>query len=801
MKIAYSWLQQFIDTHDSTPAHIEQLLTNCGLEVENYEAYSSVKGGLQGLVTGEVLTCQPHPNADRLRVTTVNAGGETPLQIVCGAPNVAAGQKVIVAMVGATLYPTSGEPFKITKSKIRGEVSEGMICAEDEIGLGQSHAGIMVLPEHTAVGLPAAQVLPVHNDTIFEIGLTPNRGDAASHLGVARDLRAVQGWRMKEWRKTLQVPETPSPVTVKIEDTDACPRYSGISISGVKVQESPAWLKQALASIGLSSINNIVDVTNYVLHSIGQPIHAFDAHKIEANTVVVKRAVKGSTFVTLDGKERQLNGEELMICNSAGPMALAGVFGGAQSGITENTTEVFVESAYFNPAVIRKSARSHGLSTDASFRYERGTDPDITVDAALFTAALIMEVAGGKLAGALVDEYPDKIIPHTVAFDLDRFYKLAGKNLGDEQVKKILSSLDIIIQKEEGRVLHLSVPAYRTDVQREVDVAEEVMRIYGYNNIEVAQSIVSCISVSDEDKIYKLKNRVADYLAHAGFYEMYGFSLTASSNYTEEEKATLVNILNPLSNELDVLRGDMLFYALQTVQYNRNRKQTDVLFYEFGKVYQKTASGYYENNRLILIGTGNQTPVNWTQPARPVSYFFMKNMLEQVLSKCGVSQWQVQYSNTSRVLERAEILVNKKAVGAFGLVEPKLAGKYDISQPVYYIDLDWDALSAIALAAKFSVTPVSKFPEVRRDLSMLLDKQVQFAQLEEIARQTERKLLREVSVFDVYLGDKLPEGKKSYALSFILQDEEKTLTDEVIDKVMNKLMANYKQQVQAEIRQ
>lgn len=801
MKIAYSWLQQFIETGSATPAEIEQVLTHCGLEVEHIESYASVQGGLQGLVTGEVITCVQHPNADRLRVTTVNIGQETPLQIVCGAPNVATGQKVIVATVGTTLYPIGGESFKISKSKIRGEVSEGMICAEDEIGIGSSHAGIMVLPEPTPVGIPAARVLPVHTDHIFEIGLTPNRGDAASHLGVARDLHAAKGWSLKPWKKSITVPQAPSSVEVVIEDNAACPRYSGISITGVKVQESPLWLKQALASIGLSSINNIVDVTNYVLHSLGQPIHAFDAAKITGNRVIVKRAIKDTVFVTLDGKERKLTGEELMICNSNEPMALAGVFGGAHSGITDHTTDIFIESAYFNPAVIRKAARTHGLSTDASFRYERGTDPDITIDAALFTAALVLEVAGGTISGGMVDVYPQKIAAHYVAFDVDKFYQLAGKQLGDETVKSILKRLDIQIEHEDGRMWSLHVPAYRTDVQRAVDVAEDVMRIYGYNNIDVAQSIVSCISVSEEDKLHRLRNRVADFLSHSGFYEMYGFSLTASALYAEEEKPSLVPVLNPLSNELDVLRGDMLFYALQTVQYNRNRKQADVLLYEFGKVYAKTAQGYSENNRLFIIATGNQTAVNWTQQARSVSYYFMKNTLEQVLGKCGVHQWQLDFANTNRLVERAQVMVNKQCVGVIGQVVPELAATYDVQQPVYCIDLDWDLLGSMALNASFSVRPVPKFPEVRRDLSMLLDREVQFAQLEAIARQTERKLLREVSVFDVYEGDKLPAGKKSYALSFILQDEEKTLTDDSIDKVMTKLMNSFREQVKAEIRQ
>ena len=801
MKISRNWLNEFIELNLSN-ADLEQVLTNCGLEVEHYETYESVQGGLKGLVTGEVLTCVQHPNADRLRVTTVDAGTGTPLHIVCGAPNVAAGQKVVVALVGTTLYPSTGEPFKIAKSKIRGEVSEGMLCAEDEIGLGQSHAGIMVLPAETKTGIPVSEILSVYTDTVFEIGLTPNRGDAASHLGVARDIHAVKNLPLKTRTTTLPAKTTDKKVEVVIEDTDACPRYTGLVLSGVKVQPSPDWLQNKLKAIGLTPINNIVDATNYVLHSIGQPIHAFDVSKIKGNKIIVKKANNGDKFTTLDKTERKLQGVELMICNAEAPMAIAGVFGGLDSGISETTTDVFIESACFNPAAIRKSAKTHGLSTDASFRFERGTDPNITVDAAILTANLIMELAGGNIASDLVDIYPHKIASHQVNFNLSRFYKLAGKEISANEIKAILNRLEITIKQESEDQWLLTVPAYRVDVTRDVDIAEEIMRIYGYNNIDIPASIRSCISVTEEEKKFQFRTRMGDFLSHSAFNEMYGFSLTSSSNYTEEEKKTLVSILNPLSNELDVLRQSMLFYGLQTIQYNRNRRQPDLKLYEFGKTYHKTDKGYEEKSHLALWVTGHIQEPNWNTPAKEVSYYYLKTFVFALLDKTGgANAVETIYADARHLHHRSELRLNGEFLGEFGAVNTALSKKYDIDAPVFYANLNWDLMCRLALENKLTVLPVAKFPEVRRDLSMLIDKQVKFADLERIARETERKLLRKVDVFDVYEGNKLPEGKKSYALSFILQDNEKTLTSEQVEKVMQKFVDNYRKQLNAEIRQ
>ena len=801
MKILLNWLNDFIENTLSAP-EIEQVLTNCGLEVEHFEEYTPVKGGLQGLVTGEVLTCVQHPNADRLRVTTVDAGTGTPLQIVCGAPNVAAGQKVAVALVGTTLYPTAGEPFKISKSKIRGEVSEGMLCAEDEIGLGQSHAGIMVLPAETKVGVSLSQILHVYSDTVFEIGLTPNRGDAASHLGVARDIFAVKNVPLKAWRRQLPAVKGTSTIEVVIEDSNACPRYSGCVVSGVKVQPSPDWLQNRLKAIGLSPINNIVDATNYVLHSIGQPIHAFDVSKIKGNKIVVKKAEAGTLFTTLDKTERKLHGFELMICNAVEPMAMAGVFGGLDSGINEATTEVFIESAYFNPATIRKAAKTHALSTDASFRFERGTDPDMTIDAMELTAHLIMELAGGEVTGNIVDVYPAKITPHQVPFNLKRFCKLAGKEMAAAEIRTILNRLEIKISDDAGKDdWLLTVPAYRVDVTREVDIAEEIMRIYGYNQIDIPASIRSCISVTPEEKFFRFRSRTGDFLSHSGFNEIYGFSLTSSANYTDEEKKSLVAILNPLSNELDVLRQTMLFYGLQTIQYNTNRKQSDLKIYEFGKTYRKEANTYIEQNHLALWITGKQNHPNWNTPAADVSYYYLKTFVGELLAKAGITHYETVNENTAYLSTCTRLLSDGQVIGEFGMVSAALAKKYDIEAPVFYADLNWDSMCRAESASTTVVTPVAKYPEVRRDLSMLIDKQVKFADLERIARETERKLLRAVDMFDVYEGNKLPEGKKSYALSFILQDTEKTLTSEQVDKVMQKLVENYRKQLNAEIRQ
>lgn len=800
MKISLNRLKDFIELTQS-PEEIEQMLTGCGLEVEHYTSYASIPGALQGLITGEVKSCVQHPNADRLRLTKVDIGTGTDLQIVCGASNVAEGQKVIVATVGATLYPSTGEPFTISKSKIRGEVSEGMICAEDEIGAGHSHEGIIVLPPETQVGIPASKVIPIYTDTVFEIGLTPNRGDAASHLGVARDLRAITGLTLRSWKRNAPVSNKGRRMEVIVDDQAACPRYSGLVIKGVKVEPSPRWMQDFLKAIGLNPINNIVDITNYVLHSIGQPIHAFDMEKIRGGKIIVKRAEAGTKFTTLDTVERELKGFELMICNESEPMAMAGVFGGLDSGIGEHTTSIFIESAYFNPATVRSTAKAHGLSTDASFRYERGTDPNITVDAALLAAGLIREIAGGEIESEIVDLYPNRIPDHEVSFELQRFNRLCGKEIPAERINSILQALDIRLRSNNGDRWLLSIPPYRTDVTREADVAEEIMRIYGYNNIEIPSSIHSCIAMGEEEDLFALRKRMGDFLTHSGYNEMVGFSLSSSSLYTDEEQAGLVRILNPLSNELDVLRQQMLFYGLQTIRYNRNRKMNDLLMYEFGKVYGKHPGGYSENKRLAIWISGSMNPPGWINKESAASFYHIKSITEAVLNKSGIGERVTKYQDHKLLDESVQLWSGNHLLAEYGRVKPKLLKAQDIDAPVFYADIDWDLVSKLSLRQDFSVKPVPKFPEVRRDLSMLIDKNVRFEELERVARQTGKKQLRELDVFDVYEGDKLPAGKKSYALSFILQDEERTLTGEQVDKVMQQLMEQFRKQLNAEIRQ
>jgi len=798
MKISYSWLKQFIQT-DKTPQELSLILTDIGLEVESVEAVQAVAGGLEGLVIGHVLSCVQHPNADRLRVTTVDVGGPEILQIVCGAPNVAQGQKVVVATVGTTVYPNEGEPFKINKSKIRGEASEGMICAEDEIGLGASHAGIMVLPEDTAIGQLAKQYFKLEDDYLFEIGLTPNRADAASHLGVARDLAAY-------FRTEIQLPDVAGfkagdnslVIDVTVEAEAACPRYSSVTISGVVVKASPDWLQDKLKVIGIRPINNIVDITNYVLHDLGQPLHAFDAGQIKGGKVIVKQCAEGTPFVTLDGVERKLSAEDLMICDAEGPMCIAGVFGGKGSGVSETTTNVFLESAYFNAVSVRKTSKRHGLKTDASFRFERGTDPEMTVFALKRAALLIQELAGGTISSPVSDIYPNPAKPFDVQVSYGNINKLIGASIPEAEIKEIITALGIEITSEENDLIDLKVPAYRVDVTRECDVTEEVLRIYGYNNIEIPSKINASLSYTSKPDREQTQHVIADLLTANGFLEIWCNSLTKGAYSKKPEEA--VQILNPLSSDLNVMRQSLLMPALESVAYNQNRKIADIKFYEFGKTYHLINEKYVERPRLLIVLSGASQSEQWNHKVSPVSFYHLKAAVDAVIGRLGINNYQTEEISDENFAFGLKYFRGDKAIVSFGAVTAADRKQSDVDKEVYYADFDWALLLDIVKKNRILNKEVSKYPSVRRDLSMLVDSSVSFEDLKTIAFKTEKKLIKNVQVFDVYVGDKLPEGKKSYALNFTLQDEEQTLTDKQIDSVMQKIIYNLAQTAKAEIR-
>ncbi|MEJ2883064.1 phenylalanine--tRNA ligase subunit beta [Pedobacter sp. GR22-6] len=798
MKISYNWLKQFIQT-DKTPQELSLILTNIGLEVESLETVQPVAGGLEGLVIGHVLSCIQHPNADRLRVTTVNVGGEATLQIVCGAPNVAEGQKVVVATVGTTVYPNEGEPFKINKSKIRGEVSEGMICAEDEIGLGISHDGILVLPEDTLVGTTAKDYFKLEDDYLFEIGLTPNRADAASHLGVARDLAAYfrTGITMPDISGFAPVNESLN-IAVSVEDAEACPRYSSVSISGVTVKASPDWLQDKLKVIGIRPINNIVDITNYVLHDLGQPLHAFDADQIKGGKVIVKKCAEGTPFVTLDGVERKLAAEDLMICNAEEPMCIAGVFGGIQSGVSDATTNIFLESAYFNSVSVRKTSKKHGLKTDASFRFERGTDPEMTVVALKRAALLIQELAGGTISSAVSDIYPTPVQAFDVAVSYNNINKLIGANIADSEIKAIIVALGIEVLKETEDGLNLKVPSFKVDVTRECDVTEEVLRIYGYNNIEIPSKVNASLSYSNKPDREQTQHVIADMLTANGFLEIWCNSLTKGAYSKNPEEA--VQILNPLSSDLNVMRQELLMPALESVAYNQNRKNPDIKFYEFGKTYHLIGGKYVERPRLLVLLSGANQSEQWNHKQSPVSFYNLKAAVDAVIGRLGIANYQSEEINDERFAFGLKYFRGDKVIVSFGAATTVDKKKADVDKEVYYADFDWALLLDIVRKNKIINKDVPKYPSVRRDLSMLVDTEVTFEQLKSIAFKTEKKLIKNVQVFDVYVGDKLPEGKKSYALNFTLQDEEQTLTDKQIDSVMQKIIYNLAQTAKAEIR-
>ncbi|MDA9555182.1 phenylalanine--tRNA ligase subunit beta [Pelobium sp.] len=798
MKVSYHWLKQFIDTN-KTPEEFSSILTAIGLEVESLEKVQAIPGGLEGLVIGRVIECEQHPNADRLKVTKVDVGGADLLQIVCGAPNVVAGQKVVVATVGCTVYPTHGEPFAINKSKIRGESSEGMICAEDEIGLGESHAGIMILPEDAQIGVLAKDYFKLNDDYVFEIGLTPNRADAASHLGVARDLAAyLQLPLIKPSVDDFKIDNQTSKIKVEVLNTDAAPRYSGISISGVNVQDSPQWLKEKLAVIGVRSINNIVDVTNYILHDLGQPLHAFDADEIKGDKVVVKKCDAGTVFKTLDGIDRTLSADDLMICNSEEPMCIAGVFGGVKSGVKESTKNIFLESAYFHPVSVRKTAKRFGLKTDASFRFERGTDPEITVFALKRAALLIKEVAGGEISSDIFDYYPNPVAPFSVELTFEHVQKLIGKAISKEEITSIIKALGIEVKQETETQLSLAVPTYKVDVTRPVDVIEEVLRIYGYDHIEIPQKVNASLNVSVKPDKETMQNSISEILTANGFFEILSNSLTKSAYGSSLEES--VKILNPLSSDLDVMRQSMLYSGLEAVAYNQNRKNADLKLYEWGKTYHIVDAKYQERNHLAIFMSGKFDAEQWNQSSKAISFYHLKAVIDGILKRLNIVNLQSDEINDAQFSFGIEYKRGAKVLVKFGAVANAELKKTDVNKPVFYADFDWDMLLMLVKSNKITYKEVSKFPAVRRDLSLLLDQSVKFETLKRIAFKAEKSLLKEVNVFDVYQGDKLPAGKKSYALSFILQDEEKTLEDKQIDSIMQKFITNFGKELGAEIR-
>ncbi|MEZ0539201.1 phenylalanine--tRNA ligase subunit beta [Fibrella arboris] len=813
MNISYSWLTQFIDV-DKTPDELDHILTSTGLEVDGIERVDLIPGGLTGVVIGTVLTCERHPDADKLSITTVDVGGEQPLNIVCGAPNVAAGQRVVVATVGATLHPKNGEPFAIKKAKIRGAASEGMICAEDEIGLGESHAGIMVLTTDVPNGTPAAKFFDLEADSRIEIGLTPNRADAASHLGVARDLRAVLDIPVK-WPSVdaFAVASTDFTLQVRVEDAEACPRYTGLTMSGLTVAESPKWLKQRLLSIGLTPINNIVDITNFVCHGLGQPMHAFDAAAITTGEVVVKTLPAGTLFTTLDGVERKLSATDLMICNGESEgMCIGGVFGGKTSGVSEKTTRIFLECAYFSPASIRKTAQHHGLKTDASFRYERGTDPNMPIFALTYAALLIQEVAGGSVTSNIVDLYPQPIADFRIPVTYRNIDRLIGIQIDRKRIIQILNALDIQAADLTESGFVAVVPPYRVDVTREADIVEEILRIYGLDNVPLSPSLsANTLSEFPATDVNQLQGRIGQVLAANGFVEAMSLSMTRPA-YHDAIRDSLpladVRLLNPLSDELSVMRQTMLFSVLEALVYNLNRRQRDLKLFEFGKVYGSSqvenesgtsSKKYHESPRLALAMVGDKAAESWEQKGQSVAFHDLKAAVHTVLASLRIQPTDQQPADPAQFQYGLTYTVNKKPIVTFGLVQPKLAKLADAKQAVYYADFDW-ALLTKRYSGKTSYVDVPRFPEVRRDLSLVIDKTVSFEQIQKLATQTERKLLRGINVFDVYEGDSLGSGKKAYAVSFTLQDATQTLTDAVIDKTMQRLMNQFEKELGAVIR-
>lgn len=806
MKISYNWLKDFIDI-DWPSDKVEHLLTDLGLEVEGIESFESVKGSLDGIVVGKVLECKKHPNADRLKLTKVDIGEKEPVQIVCGAPNVDKDQWVPVAKVGSTLYNIDGEPLKIKKGKIRGEVSFGMICAEDEIGLGESHDGIMVLEGEFKAGQALKEIFPVESDEVFEIGLTPNRADAMSHLGVARDLRA--GIIQQGQSIAMNTPSTSSfhiedrskRVKIEVNSSNLAPRYCGVTISDVSVSTSPDWLQNRLRAIGIKPKNNIVDITNYVMHELGQPLHAFDADKIKESKIIVQTLKKDTKFTTLDGVERKLSDEDLMICDTEKPLCIAGVLGGENSGITENTRNIFLESAYFDPVSIRKTAKKHAINTDASFRFERGIDPYLTEEALRRAAILICEIAEAKVSSDIDDFYPKKFEDRQVFLTFEKINSLVGEEIDKGIIKSILTSLDIKVNNVSESGMGLTIPPYRVDVKREVDVIEEILRVYGYNHIKLDNKFNVSVANSSKFEDYKVQNIIANMLVSMGFYETMANSLTSDFSHLTNEilEEQNINILNPLSKDLSVMRQSLLFSGLENISFNLNRKNENLKFFEFGKTYRKKNNKILENKHLSIFIVGNRTQESWVNPSKKVDFFYSKGILESILNKLGLN-FQTQALKTDVFTEAISYQINKKQCIKLGRLSTKVTQKFDVSEDVMFADIDWDALLQESSQHKFTSQEIPKFPEVRRDFALLLDEHISFKEIEDIAYKVDRKLLQQVNLFDVYEGKNLPEGKKSYAVSFIFRDQYKTLTDKQVDKLMAKLQKQFETKLQAELR-
>ncbi len=804
MKISINRLKEYIHLTES-PAEIAALLTQSGLEVESIDSFVSVPGGLEGMVIGEVLTCEKHPDADKLSLTTVAIGPDQVSQIVCGASNVAIGQKVVVATVGATLYPSNGEPFEIKKAKIRGQVSEGMICAEDEIGIGTSHEGIIVLDTDLPNGTPASAYFEVTQDQILEIGLTPNRADAASHLGVARDLKAlVRRSLCLPEEKALPVEAKGPTVQVVVDKTDDCPRYAGVVLTNIQVGPSPQWIQHFLRSLGLEPINNVVDITNYILHDLGQPLHAFDAAKIGEGKIRVGKLPKGSTFVTLDGKERKLSGEELMICDPKGGMCIAGVFGGAVSGVSDQTTSIFLESAYFSPDVIRKGSQVHGLKTDASFRFERGTDPNMPVYALKQAVILLQRYAGAKVASEIIDVYPEPKQDVRIPVIFGHINRLIGKVIEPTEVVTILESLEIAVSELTAEGFVATVKPYRVDVTREADIIEEVLRIHGFQQVLLSEALrTDYLAEHPVKDVAKLQYRLTELLANQGYFELVTNSLT-SPKYVEKagflDASTTVEIYNKLSEDLGVMRQTLLFSGLEVVAHNINRRQTDLKCFEFGTIYQKKAEGgYKESRRLAIFQSGNRSSESWVEHAKPFGFTDLYATVTRILERLNVEASEVEVIETAPFAYGLSLKLGEKVLATLGLVEDKQLKLAEVRQEVWYAELDWDLLAKKSSGLK-KFQELSKFPEVRRDLSLVLDKEVSFARVKVVAEKAGGKLLKRLEVFDVYQGDKLEAGKKAYALSFILQDQENTLTDKEIEKTMSNLIHAFQNQVGAIIR-
>ena len=820
MNISYNWLKEYVD-FDLTPEEVAAALTSIGLETGGVEEVQTIKGGLEGLVVGEVLTCEPHPNSDHMHITTVNLGQGEPVQIVCGAANVAAGQKVIVATLGTKLYD-GDECFTIKKSKLRGVESNGMICAEDEIGVSTSHDGIIVLPDDVVPGTLAKDYYDIKSEYVLEVDITPNRADACSHYGVARDLYA---WLVQNGRKaTLKRPSVEDfhvdnhdmDIEVAVENAEACPRYAGVTIKGVTVKESPEWLQNKLHLIGVRPINNIVDITNYILHAYGQPMHCFDADKIKGGKIVVRTCAEGTKFVTLDEAERTLSERDLMICNAEEPMCIAGVFGGLDSGTTESTKDVFLESAYFHPTWVRKTARRHGLSTDSSFRFERGIDPNGVIYALKAAALLVKELAGGEIASEIKDVYPSPIADFNVELPFAYVNSLIGKEIPRETVKNIVSSLEMKIVEETDEALSLQVPPYRVDVQRPCDVVEDILRIYGYNNVEIPTSVKSCLSVKgDVDKSVKLQNLVSEQLVGCGFNEILNNSLTAAAYYEGLESykpENLVHLMNPLSNDLNVMRGTLLFGGLESIQHNANRKNADLRFFEFGNCYhfhaekknpEKVLAAYSEELHLGMWITGKRVSNSWAHADENASVYELKAYVLNIFRRLGVNFGGLVFGNLADDIYSVAVSVHTrggKLLATFGVISKKIQKAFDLDNEVYYADLNWKELMKAIKGNAVTYREISKYPAVKRDLALLLDKKVQFVEIEKIAFETDKKLLKSVELFDVYEGKNLEPGKKSYAVSFMLQDENATLNDKQIDKFMQKLIKNLETKLEAKLR-